>query len=187
MGVREGQNMAQNYPHIAPYCSLFWPSLTPPVDPVNFFWFKMVCTCVPHIVLHVLSSTSTWGGYFRPQKSILAKIALFGCFWGLFLTLGARNENLRPLFNTNIPQLVGNLAWKYRQTQRSQNHLTDLRSQIELAAWFRRFSIDGADGTNSIHHSYAREIQISTDCTCTYCQQYVYVWNTSPCTKQIEI
>ena len=23
MGVREGQNMAQNYPHIAPYCSLF--------------------------------------------------------------------------------------------------------------------------------------------------------------------
>ena len=67
------------------------------------------------------------------------------------------------------------------------NHLTDLRSQIELAAWFRRFSIDGADGTNSIHHSYAREIQISTDCTCTYCQQYVYVWNISPCTKQIEI
>ena len=23
VGVREGQNMAQNYPYIAPYCSLF--------------------------------------------------------------------------------------------------------------------------------------------------------------------
>ena len=34
---------------------------------------------------------------------------------GLFLNLGldtssARNENLRPLLNTNMPQLVGNMA-----------------------------------------------------------------------------
>ena len=29
VGVREGQKMAQNYPYIAPYCSLFSPSLTP--------------------------------------------------------------------------------------------------------------------------------------------------------------
>ena len=84
VGVREGQNMAQNYPYIAPCCSLFWPSLTPPVVPVKFFWFKMVCTCVPHIVLHVLSSTSTSARYFRPRKSILAKIGIFGCFCGLF-------------------------------------------------------------------------------------------------------
>ena len=84
MGVREGQNMAQNYPNIAPYCSVFWPSLTPTANPVKSLWFKMVCTCVPHIALHVLSSTSTSGGYFRPWKSILAKNAIFGCFVGLF-------------------------------------------------------------------------------------------------------
>ena len=62
VGVREGQNMAQNCPHIAPYCSVFWPSLTPTVNPVKSLLFKMVCTCVPHIILHVLSSTSTSGG-----------------------------------------------------------------------------------------------------------------------------
>ena len=56
-------------------------SLTPTVDPVKSLWFKMACTCVPNIVLHVLSSTSTSWGYFRPQKSILPKIAIFGCFW----------------------------------------------------------------------------------------------------------
>ena len=81
VGVREGQNMAPNCPHIAPHCSVFWPSLTPTVDPVKSLWFKMVCSCVLHIVLHVLSSTSTSGGYFRPKKSILAKIFIFGCFW----------------------------------------------------------------------------------------------------------
>ena len=50
--------------------------------------------------------------FIRLKKLIMAKIALFGCFWGLFLTLGqgtsgARNENLRPLFNTNIPPISG--------------------------------------------------------------------------------
>ena len=83
-GVWEGQNIAENCPHIVLYCSVFWPSLTPSADPVKSLWFKMVCTCVPHIALHVLSSTSTSGGYFRPRKSILAKIAFFGCFLGLF-------------------------------------------------------------------------------------------------------
>ena len=66
------------------YCSVFWPSLTPSADPVKLLWFKMVCTCVLHIALHVLSSTSISGGYFRPRKSISAKIAIFGCFLGLF-------------------------------------------------------------------------------------------------------
>ena len=74
----------QKLPHIAPYCSVFWPSLTPTVDPVKSLWFKMVCTCVPHIVLHVLSSISTSGRYFRPQKTILAKNAIFGWFGGKF-------------------------------------------------------------------------------------------------------
>ena len=83
-GVNSGgqgrSKYGQKLPHIAPYCSVFWPSLTPTVNPVKSLLFKMVCTCVPHIVLHVLSSTSTSGGYFRPQKSILTKIAIFGCF-----------------------------------------------------------------------------------------------------------
>ena len=42
----------------------------------------MAFTGVPHIVLHVLCSTRTSGrGYFRPQKSVLSLIAVFGCFW----------------------------------------------------------------------------------------------------------
>ena len=55
MGVREGQNMAQNYPHITPYCSLFWPSLTPPVDPVNFFGSKW-CVHVSRIYQYIISN-----------------------------------------------------------------------------------------------------------------------------------
>ena len=45
----------------------------------------MAGTGVPYIVLHVLCSTRSSGGYFtkifRPQKSVLSKIATFGCFW----------------------------------------------------------------------------------------------------------
>ena len=74
----------------------------------------MVCTCVPHIVLHDLSSTSFSGGYFRPQKSILANIAILGCFWGLFLTFGlgtsgARNEVGKSAFS---PTALGQLFSK---------------------------------------------------------------------------
>ena len=83
-GVREGQNTEQCRAIWGQFSAIFWSSHTPPADPVKLLWFKMVCTCVPHIVLHVLSSTSTSGGYFRPRKSILAKIAIFGCFGGLF-------------------------------------------------------------------------------------------------------
>ena len=72
------------------FWAIFWPYHTPPANLVKSLWFKMVCTCVPHIVLHVLSSTCTPEGYFRPEKSILAKIAIFGCFYGLFL------ENVPP-------------------------------------------------------------------------------------------
>ena len=85
-----------DWPKIAPYCSVFWPSLSSTVDPVKSLWFKMVCTCVPHIVLHVLSSTSTSGGYFRPQKSILTKIAIFGCFWReVYPPLGCHLGNIK--------------------------------------------------------------------------------------------
>ena len=72
---------------LPPYCPILLRILTfpdPLCRPSQILWFKMVCTCVPHIVLHVLSSTSTSVGYFRPQKSILAKIVIFGCFLGLF-------------------------------------------------------------------------------------------------------
>ena len=57
--------------------ALFWPSLTPPANPVKFFWSKMACTCVPHIVLHVSCRTRTSGGYFRPSEvRFRAKIPL---------------------------------------------------------------------------------------------------------------
>ena len=60
----------------------------------------MVCTCVLHIALHVLSSTSFSGGYFRPKKSILSKIAVFGCFQGLFL--GNVPPRLAPYIDSYI-------------------------------------------------------------------------------------
>ena len=47
-----------------PIWAIFGPSLTPPANPVKFFWSKMACTCVPHIVLHVSCRTCTSGGVF---------------------------------------------------------------------------------------------------------------------------
>ena len=60
-----------------PYLAIFGPSLTPPANPVKFFWSKMACTGVPHIVLHVSCWTRTSGGYFRPSEvRFRAKIPL---------------------------------------------------------------------------------------------------------------
>ena len=60
-----------------PYLAIFGPSLTPPANPVKFFWSKMACTGVPHIVLHVSCQTRTSGGYFRPSEvRFRAKIPL---------------------------------------------------------------------------------------------------------------
>ena len=62
-----GQGRSKYGPKLPLYCPLLLPILTfpdPPCRPGQFFWFKMVCTCVPHIVLHVSSSTSTSGGVF---------------------------------------------------------------------------------------------------------------------------
>ena len=51
-----------------PFWAIFWPSLTPPANLVKKISSKMACTGVPHIVLHVLCSTRTSGGYFRPSE-----------------------------------------------------------------------------------------------------------------------
>ena len=81
-GVREGQNCTlhcifAHFPLKWPECAIFWPSLAPPANPVKFFWSKMACTCVPHIVLHVSCRTRTSGGYFRPSEvRFRAKIPL---------------------------------------------------------------------------------------------------------------
>ena len=37
-----------------------WPLLTPPANPVEFFWLKMPSKCVPWIVLQVSCSTCTY-------------------------------------------------------------------------------------------------------------------------------
>ena len=50
--------------------------VAPAAGSVEFLWFKMAGTGVPHIVLHVLCSTRTSGGNFRPQKSVLSKLAV---------------------------------------------------------------------------------------------------------------
>ena len=67
-GVREGQNTMQygaNGGNFGPYFDLTTP---PPANLVKSLWFKMGCTCVPLIVLHVFSSKSTSWGYIRPEK-----------------------------------------------------------------------------------------------------------------------
>ena len=69
--------------------ALFWPSLTPPATPVKFFWSKMACTGVPHIVLHVSCWTRTSRGYFGPLRSDLR---VFWPFWGTDFIMG-KNQN----------------------------------------------------------------------------------------------
>ena len=49
-----------------PFWGRFWPSLTPHDNSVK--WSKMACTGVPLIVLHILCSTRTYWGHFRPCK-----------------------------------------------------------------------------------------------------------------------
>ena len=51
----------QKQPKLAYICTSkntpFWLFLAPPADPVEFLWFKMAGTGIPHIVLHVSSLT----------------------------------------------------------------------------------------------------------------------------------
>ena len=51
-----------------PFWSRFWPSLTPYANSVKSLWSQMACTGVPQIVLHILCSTRTYWGLFRPCK-----------------------------------------------------------------------------------------------------------------------
>ena len=44
------------------------PPPPPPASPVNFFLSQMACADVPPIVLHVLCSTRTFRGHFRPSE-----------------------------------------------------------------------------------------------------------------------
>ena len=52
----------------------------------QFFWSKMACTGVPQIVLHVLCSTRTSGGYFRPSEVSFRGIsALLGDYLYIYI------------------------------------------------------------------------------------------------------
>ena len=62
--------------------SPFWLFLAPPADLVEFLWFKMAGTGVPHIVLHVSCWTRTSRGSFRPQYSVFFKKSHFLLFFG---------------------------------------------------------------------------------------------------------
>ena len=64
-----------------PYLAIFGPSLTPPANPVKFFWSKMACTGVPHIVLHVSCHTRTSGGYFWPSEVRFRGILALSSDW----------------------------------------------------------------------------------------------------------
>ena len=64
-----------------PFWIVFWPSLTPPANPVKFFWSKMACTGVPHIVLHVSCRTRTSGGYFWPSEVRFRGILALSSDW----------------------------------------------------------------------------------------------------------
>ena len=50
------------------------------MENMKHVWFKIAGACVPHMVLHVLYSTCTSGGYFSAQKLVLSKIGTLGCF-----------------------------------------------------------------------------------------------------------
>ena len=100
-------------PHIALYFKLPWPPLPTLSNLCGSKWR----VDVSRIYVVCFKFNQLLRGSFRPQKSILAIIANFGYFWGLFLALslgtsGSRNENLRPLFNTNISPISGKHGFK---------------------------------------------------------------------------
>ena len=55
-------------PKMRPIFGNIWTFPDPPAKLVKFFWSKMACTGVPHIVLHVSCLTRTSGGYFWPSE-----------------------------------------------------------------------------------------------------------------------
>ena len=103
--VKIRSNKGQYGVNFGPYVDLPWPPLS---TRSNLCGSKCY---VPHIVLHVLSSTSTWGGYFRPQKSILAN-----CYFWLFLRTFPHSRygpfqclkrKSKTTFHSNIPPISG--------------------------------------------------------------------------------
>ena len=61
------------------YFDLIWP----PCQPSKFFWSKMACRGVSRIFLHVLCSTRTSGGQFRPSE--VRFTAIFAVSGDLFI------------------------------------------------------------------------------------------------------
>merc|ERR1719394_635541 len=47
----------------------------PPCQLGQLKWSQMACTGVPQIVLHILCSTRTYWGYFRPSKVSFSALA----------------------------------------------------------------------------------------------------------------
>ena len=96
------ENMAFSGHIYAPNCAILSPSLAPLADLVQFLWFKMAGIGVLHIVLHVLGSTRTFGGYFRPKKSVLSKIATFGSekSWECLTECGRKVPSTGPTSKT---------------------------------------------------------------------------------------
>ena len=79
-----------------PFWGRFWPSLTPHANSVKSLWSQMACTGVPHIVLHILCSTRTCWGHFRPSK-----VSYFGRFGPIRRTIwniGKLGYLFRPLW-----------------------------------------------------------------------------------------
>ena len=86
--------------------ALFWPSLTPPANPVKFFWSKMACTGVPHIVLHVSCRTRTSGGYFWPSEVRFRGILALSSNWFIM-----QNTKKFYLFRPYGPDFKINIFW----------------------------------------------------------------------------
>merc|ERR1711928_31298 len=60
--------------------------LTPPANPVKFFWLEMPSNYVPLIVLQVSTSNRTYRGSLRPLKGQKwPKYHFFGHFWVCFV------------------------------------------------------------------------------------------------------
>ena len=87
---------------------LFRPFLTPPANPVQFFWLEMPSKYVPLIVLQVLSSNCTSRGSLRPPKRRpKAKNGQKnGFFWSRPKIVGQRGKNWPSRISPMIGELI---------------------------------------------------------------------------------
>ena len=104
-----GQGRSKYGPKLPLYCPLLFPILTfpnPPCRPDQIFLVQNGVYMCPAYSTTCFKFNQHLRGYFRPRKSILAKIAIFGCFLGLFTPpLGCHFGNIetcnayyRPLY-----------------------------------------------------------------------------------------